>query len=110
MRTSDKTFNFTTRNVNKDKIIDEKWPSLFGLLEETNNTTKLYCVHIFSSTYNTKNKDERRFSSLGEYLDKVDRVMTQVDRITEDIAHMPVAAFIFRDKESDEVHYSTNIR
>ena len=37
-------------------------------------------------------------------------VMTQVDRITEDIAHMPVAAFIFRDKESDEVHYSTNIR
>ena len=45
--------------------------------------------------------------SLGKYLDKVDRVMTQVDRITEDIAHMPVAAFIFRDKESDEVHYST---
>ncbi len=36
--------------------------------------------------------------------------MTQVDRITEDIAHMPVAAFIFRDKESDEVHYSTDIR
>ena len=50
------------------------------------------------------------FSSLGKYLDKVDRVMTQVDRITEDIAHMPVAAFIFRDKESDEVHYSTDIR
>ena len=50
------------------------------------------------------------FPSLGEYLDKVDRVMTQVDRITEDIAHMPVAAFIFRDKESDEVHYSTEIR
>ena len=48
--------------------------------------------------------------SLGKYLDKVDRVMTQVDRITEDIAHMPVAAFIFRDKESDEVHYSTDIR
>ena len=51
-----------------------------------------------------------KFPSLGEYLDKVDRVMTQVDRITEDIAHMPVAAFIFRDKESDEVHYSTDIR
>ena len=50
------------------------------------------------------------FSSLGKYLDKVDRVMTQVDRITEDIDHMPVAAFIFRDKESDEVHYSTDIR
>ena len=51
-----------------------------------------------------------RFLSLDEYLDKVDRVMTQVDRITEDIAYMPVAAFIFRDKESDEVHYSTDIR
>ena len=46
----------------------------------------------------------------GKYLDKVDRVMTQVDRITEDIAHMPVAAFILRDKESDEVNYSNDIR
>ncbi len=36
--------------------------------------------------------------------------MTLVDRITEDIAHMPVAAFIFRDKESDDVHYKTDIR
>ena len=36
--------------------------------------------------------------------------MTQVDRITEDIDQMPVAAFIFRDKESDEVHYSSDIR
>ena len=36
--------------------------------------------------------------------------MTQVDRITEEIAHMPVAAFIFRDKESDEVPYSSDIR
>ena len=49
-------------------------------------------------------------SNIGEYLDKVDRVMTKVDRITEEIAHMPVAAFIFRDKESEEVHYSTDIR
>ena len=49
-------------------------------------------------------------STLGKYLDKVDRVMTQVDRITEDIAHMPVATFIFRDKESDEAHYTTQIR
>ena len=48
--------------------------------------------------------------STGKYLDKVDRVMTQVDRITEDIDHMPVAAFIFRDKESDKVFYSTAIR
>ena len=48
--------------------------------------------------------------SLGKYLDRVDMVMAQVDRITEDIAHMPVAAFIFRDKESDEVLFSTDIR
>ena len=46
----------------------------------------------------------------GKYLNKVDRVMTQVDRITEDIAHMPVAAFIFRDNERDEVYYSSYIR
>ena len=51
-----------------------------------------------------------RLLYLGKYLDKVDRVMTQVDRITEDIAHMPVAAFIYRDKDSDEVQYSTDIR
>ena len=36
--------------------------------------------------------------------------MTQVDRITEDIDHMPVAAFIFRDKESDEVHFTIDNR
>ena len=50
------------------------------------------------------------FSTAGKYISKVDRVMTQVDRITEDIDHMPVAAFIFRDQESDEVHYSMDIR
>ena len=50
------------------------------------------------------------YSTAGEYNRKVDRVMTEVDRITDDIAHMPVAAFIFREKESDEVHYSANIR
>ena len=49
-------------------------------------------------------------SCWGKYLDRVDRVMTQVDRITEDIAYMPVAAFIFRNNESDEIHYSANIR
>ena len=48
--------------------------------------------------------------SLGKYIDKVDRVMTQVDRITEDIDHMPLAAFIIRDKESDDVQYSNDIR
>ena len=47
---------------------------------------------------------------LGKYLDRVDRVMTQVDRITEDIDHMPVAAFIFRDNESMEVQYTLDIR
>ena len=50
------------------------------------------------------------FYNSGKYISKVDRVMTQVDRITEDIAHMPVAAFIFREKESDVVHYSADIR
>ena len=50
------------------------------------------------------------FPTSGIYLDKVDQLMTQVDRITEDIAHMPVAAFIFRNQESDEVHYSSDIR
>ena len=49
-------------------------------------------------------------TSSGKYLERVDRVMTKVDRITEDIAHMPLAAFIFRDKESDEVQYSSDIR
>ena len=63
-----------------------------------------------SNVFNFKFKFIKPFSSLGKFLDKVDRVMTQVDRITEDIAHMPVAAFIFRDKESDEVHYSFDIR
>ena len=57
-----------------------------------------------------KTSIKKSFPPLAKYLDKVDRVMTQVDRITEDIAHMPVATFIFRDKESDEVHYSSNIR
>ena len=54
--------------------------------------------------------DSHDYLSLGRYLDRVDRVMTQVDRITEDIDHMPVAAFIFRDEESREVHYSHEIR
>ena len=51
-----------------------------------------------------------KYFNLGEYLDKVDRVMTQVDRITEDIDHMPVAAFIFRDKEISMVNYSSDKR
>ena len=47
---------------------------------------------------------------LGQYVSKLDRVMARVRRITDDIGHMPVAAFIFRDKESDEVHYSPDLR
>jgi len=46
----------------------------------------------------------------GRYTSKVDRVMTQVDKITEDIDRMPVAAFIFRDQESDEVNYPSEFR
>ena len=56
-----------------------------------------YTVHVY-------------LSSLGKYLDRVDSVMTQVDRITEDIDHMPVAAFIFRDNESKKIQYSRQIR
>ena len=41
----DRTFNFITRNGNKDKIIDKKWLTLSGLLEETNNTS----FHKFSN-------------------------------------------------------------
>ena len=57
-----------------------------------------------------KTSSINKFPPSGEYFDKVDRVMTKVDRIAEDIAHMPLAAFIIRNKESDEVHYSTDIR
>ena len=64
----------------------------------------------FRLTHNKKRIVTVKFYNSGKYIRQVDRVMTQVDRITEDIAHMPVAAFIFRDKESDEVHYSSDIR
>ena len=53
---------------------------------------------------------EETFSISGKYIRKADRVMTQVNRITEDIEHMPVAALIFSEKERDEVHYSLDIR
>ena len=45
---------------------------------------------------------------------KVDRITTQVNRVTWDNgarkgfnAYMPVATFIFRNMEIDEIHYST---
>ena len=34
----------------------------------------------------------------GKYLNKVEAVMTRVDTITEDLDHMPLAAFIYRQK------------
>ena len=46
----------------------------------------------------------------GRYLNRVDDVMTKVDKITENIEHMPIAAFIFRDKESAMVNYSSDKR
>ena len=36
--------------------------------------------------------------------------MTKVDEISEDIEHIPVAAFIFRDSESVVVSYSSEKR
>ena len=55
-------------------------------------------------------KDSCMLLTLGKYLNRVDEVMTEVDKITENIEHMPVAAFIFRDKESDMVNYSSDKR
>ena len=34
----------------------------------------------------------------GKYLNKVEAVMARVDAITEDLDHMPLAAFIYRQK------------
>ena len=64
----------------------------------------------FRSIHTQTKNIKQAFSTAGKYISKVDRVMTQVDRITEDIDHMPVAAFIFREKESDEVNFSEDIR
>ena len=73
-----------------------------------------YYVFLFKSNFIYKLHPTKYLTNtkcnLGKYLNDVDRVMTQVDRITEDIDHMPVAAFIFRDQESDEVHFSPEIR
>ena len=64
----------------------------------------------FRYTHNQTKIVKVIISTAGKYVSRVDRVMTQVDRITEEINHMPVAAFIFRDQESDVVHFSTDIR
>ena len=70
------------------------------------------CTIVIIAGLNMKQKNRKYTCFSGKYLynSNVDRVMTQVDRITEDIAHMPVAAFIFRDNESNAVHYSSDIR
>ena len=47
---------------------------------------------------------------LGKYLSNIDSVMTMVDRITEDLDHMPVAAFILTERQSDMLAYSTDER
>ena len=47
-----------------------------------------------------------KVSSQGRYLSQVDKVMAQVDRITEDISYRPWTSFIF----GDEVHYSPTLR
>ena len=79
-------------------IIAGKWNNIQGFI-----------IHMLTSVL-YENLLSNEFPSLGKYLDRVDRVMAQVDRITEDVAHMPVAAFIFRDKQSDKVSYSINTR
>ena len=83
-------------------------PGTFGM-----NVPSACTIVIIAGTSMSPIKDKytiHEYPSLGKYLDRVDRVMTQVDRITEDIDHMPVAAFIFRDKESRVVHYSVDLR
>ena len=49
-------------------------------------------------------------SLLGKYLSNIDRVMTKVDRITENLDHMPIAAFILKEMQSDMLTYSTDER
>ena len=39
----------------------------------------------------------------GKYLHKVEAVMARVDAITEDLDHMPLAAFLFRLEKEVEV-------
>ena len=69
------------------------------------------CTIVIIAGFRLINSIQVTFTTAaGKYISKVDRVMTEVDRITEDIDHMPVAAFIFREKEKDEVHYSADIR
>ena len=45
-----------------------------------------------------------------KFLKRIDRVMTLVNNITEDIEHMPLAAFIFKEKEGDQLHFSNHSR
>ena len=48
-------------------------------------------------------------SLLGKYLSNIDRVMIKVDSITEDLDHMPVAAFILKEMKSDYYYYKSDM-
>ena len=50
------------------------------------------------SNFNNSPKGHTSLTLSGEYLHKVEAVMTRVDAITEDLDHMPLAAFLFRQK------------
>ena len=79
-------------------------PGSFGM-NVPSSCTIVFIKGLFSRipAFNT-------FLTLGRYLNRVDDVMTKVDQITENIEHMPVAAFIFRDKESVILNYSADKR
>ena len=65
------------------------------------NRHQLNCVYVCKSN---------EISLQGKYLSNIDSVMTNVDRITEDLDHMPVAAFILKERQSDIIDYSTDER
>ena len=60
----------------------------------------LHCGHHCRSVniFNNSPKGHTSLTLSGEYLHKVEAVMARVDAITEDLDHMPLAAFIYRQK------------
>ena len=80
-------------------------PGSYGM-----NVPSACTIVIIAGWHMDTKKLKETLPTSGKFISKVDRVMTQVDRIMEDIDYMPVAAFIFREKESDVVHYSLDIR
>ena len=95
------------RDEEPEKVLDLV-PGSHGMNVPSDCT--IVIIAGFNSIHTQTRMVKITFSIPGKYISKVDRVMTQVDRITEEIDHMPLAAFIFRDHESDEVHYSADIR